>query len=340
MSFIPKRVLFEKEALEYSLGQKLYRQFCREGIPVRLVGSHNRITGIPGKNPQEAYLESKRTLVVGIRRTLKFETCKPSAHYQLPLSTSCSGKCEYCYLNTTLGNKPYLRIYVNIDEILKSAKKHINERTPEITVFEGSATSDPVPVERYTGSLKNTIEFFGGQELGRFRFVTKFTDIDSLLGIDHRGHTRFRFSINTKRVIKTYEHNTPDLEERLKAASRVATAGYPLGLIIAPVIIYPRWEEEYLELLDNIKKNLNLAAESDLTFEIISHRFTARAKKKIVDIFPSTSLPMEENKRRFKFGQFGYGKFVYPQEEMRKIESLFKEGITQAFPASSMQYLV
>lgn len=340
MPFTPRRVFFEKKSLEYPLGQKLYQQFGNEGIPIQLVGSHNRITGIPGKNAQEAYLESKRTLVVGVRRTLKFETCKPSAHYQLPLSTSCSGKCEYCYLNTTLGNKPYLRIYVNIDEILESAEKHIKERSPEITIFEGAATSDPVPMERYTGSLKNAIEFFGKQELGRFRFVTKFTDIDSLLDIHHKGHTRFRFSVNTKRVIKTYEHNTPNLEERLKAASRAATAGYPLGLIIAPVFIYPRWEAEYLELLDDIKKNLGSAAKSDLTFEIISHRFTARAKKKIIDIFPSTTLPMEENNRRFKYGQFGYGKYVYPKVEMERIESLFNEGITHSFPASSMQYLV
>ncbi|KJS15768.1 MAG: hypothetical protein VR69_11990 [Peptococcaceae bacterium BRH_c4b] len=56
-------------------------------------------------------------------------------------------------MNTTLGNKPYVRVYVNIDEILSAAGKYILERAPEITVFEGAATSDPLPVERYTGSL-------------------------------------------------------------------------------------------------------------------------------------------------------------------------------------------
>ncbi len=52
---------------------------------------------------------------------------------------------------------------------------------PEVTIFEGSATSDPVPIEPYTNALKRTIEFFAQRENGRFRFVTKYDDVDSLL---------------------------------------------------------------------------------------------------------------------------------------------------------------
>lgn len=81
-----------------------------------------------------------------------------------PFSTSlvsgCMGQCEYCYLNTRLGDKPFVRVYVNIEEILDTATKYINERLPEITIFEGAATSDPVPVEPYTGSLRQSINFW------------------------------------------------------------------------------------------------------------------------------------------------------------------------------------
>ncbi len=340
MVFTPGRVLFEKDALEYPLGQELYRRFGREGIPVRLVAGHNRITGIPGKTPREAYLEAKRTLVVGVRRTLRFETCRPSAHYQLPLNTSCSGKCEYCYLHTTLGNRPYLRVYVNVDEILAAAEGYIKERAPETTLFEGAATSDPIPVERYTGSLKKAVEFFGRQELGRFRFVTKFTDINSLLDAGHRGHTRFRFSINTPHVIKKYDHGTPGIRQRLEAAGKVAAAGYPLGFIIAPIMVYPGWEEQYRELMEDLRKTLGPAAERDVTFELISHRFTARAKKRILEIFPSTTLPMEEEDRKFKYGQFGYGKYIYPKETMEAVSGLFREGLAENFPGARVEYLV
>ncbi|MFZ5646102.1 MAG: spore photoproduct lyase [Bacillota bacterium] len=340
MSFIPGRVFFEKDALNYPLGQKLYNRFKSEGIPVIFTASHNRITGIPGKTAQEAYFEAKRTMVVGVRRTLKFETCKPSAHYQLPLNTSCSGKCEYCYLNTTLGNRPYLRIYVNVDEILEAARQYIKERAPEATLFEGAATSDPIPVERYTGSLKKAIEFFGRQDLGRFRFVTKFTEVDSLLDADHREHTRFRFSINTARVIKKYEHGTPGIDERLEAAAKVAAAGYPLGFIIAPIMVYPGWEDQYSRLIENLRNNLGPAAEKNVTFELISHRFTARAKKRILEVFPTTTLPMDEEERKFKYGQFGYGKYVYPKETMESMARIFSTSLEGNFPGARVEYLV
>ncbi len=82
--FIPKRVYFEPEALDYPLGQELKQRFSGMGIPIRLTGSHNRVTGIPGKTVAEGYREAKSTLVVGVRRGKDFQSCKPSAHFQLP----------------------------------------------------------------------------------------------------------------------------------------------------------------------------------------------------------------------------------------------------------------
>lgn len=338
--FIPKRVYFEREALDYPLGERLYKKFKADGIPVTLTGSHNRVTGIPGKTPRQAYLEAKRTLVVGVRRTLQFSPCKPSAHYQLPLSTSCTGYCQYCYLNTTLGNKPYLRVYVNIDEILGQAASYIRKRAPETTYFEGSATSDPIPLETYTGSLAQTIRFFGNQPLGRFRFVTKFTDIDELLDVPHAGHTHFRFSINTNRIIKDYEQGTPIAKARIKAAVKVARAGYPLGFLIAPIFIYPGWQEEYGYLIRSLAEHLKDIDQTSLTFELISHRFTPAAKKRILKVFPETTLPMKEDQRKFKFGQFGYGKYVYPKETLEEMKSFFHRELDRHFPGSGIEYLV
>lgn len=340
MPFIPKRVFFEKDALDYPLGRNLFKRFQTENIPIKIIGSHNRVTGIPGETPQEQYMEAKQTFVVGVRRTLSFETCKPSAHYQLPLCTSCIGKCEYCYLNTTLGKKPYLRVYVNIEEILKKAQEYIAKRSPEITYFEGAATSDPLPFEEYTHALARTIEYFGQQELGRFRFVTKFTEVDSLLQVKHYGHTRFRFSLNTQTIIKKYEHHTPSLKERITAAKKVAEAGYPLGFIIAPVLRYDGWQDDYKDLISQLKKMLPDSAQTDLTFEVITHRFTTRAKANILQIFPQTKLPLKEDDRRFKYGQFGYGKYVYPQEEMKIMKEFFTEELNNAFPQAHLKYFV
>lgn len=302
-----------------------------------ITGSHNRGAFIPGKTRAEKFLRAKRTLVVGVRRSRKLETCRPSAHYQLPLATGCPGMCEYCYLFTNLGRTPYIRIYVNQDEILQMAEEEIIKRLPEVTVFEGAATSDPLAVERYSGALARAITFFAGQPHGRFRFVTKFTDVDPLLHLHHRGATRFRFSINAPAVISRYEHATPSLDGRLQAALKVAEAGYPLGFMIAPIIAEENWEEAYTALFQELEPFKGVAG---LTFELITHRFTARAKTGILELFPRTKLPLKEEERVFKWGQFGYGKYVYPKELYARIGEFFQSMIEKNFPQATIEYLV
>lgn len=340
-SFVPKRVYFEPQALEYPLGRRLKNLFTELGIEIRETTSHNRVTGIPGRTPQEAYMEGKRTLVVGVRRSRDFQTCKPSAHYQLPLVTSCPGKCEYCYLATNMGKKPYIRVYVNLDEILARAKKYMIERAPEVTVFEGAATSDPVPVEPYTHALRYAIEFFAQEKLGRFRFVTKFTEIDSLLDAEHKGKTEVRFSLNASTVIRKYEHGTPGMMERVEAAAKVAGAGYPVGFLIAPIMLFAGWQGEYRKLIEALAGQLSSIVDpKHLSFELITHRFTKRAKQQILDVFPGTDLEMDESKRKFKYGQFGYGKYIYSDEERAAARSYFKDLIHSYFPGAAIKYFV
>lgn len=334
--FVPRRVVFEEEALNYDKGKELLDRFKKENIEIRF-SKNGRITGIPGKEPNVMYFEGKSTLVIGVRKALKFESCKPSANYQLPLVSGCMGMCEYCYLNTQMGKKPYIKVYVNIDEILEKAEKYADERNPDITVFEGAATSDPVPVEEYSGSLARAIEFFGARENTLFRFVTKYTDVDSLIGLKHNGRTTIRFSINTEKVISKFEHKTPGFIDRINAAHKIAESGYNLGFIIAPVFIDENWKEEYGELIHIIGERFSGYIPK---FEVISHRFTKRAKENILSIFPKSILPMEEEVRKFKYGQFGYGKYIYKDDELKEMKEFFIESISKYFGIESINYII
>ena len=248
--FVPHRIIFEKGALNYEIGKNIYDKFKNREKTEIINLTNNKIKeNIPGDNIKDFYKEGKNTLVVGVKKGYKFQSCKPSAHWQLPLLSGCVGNCQYCYLNTNLGDKPFIKVNVNIDDILDRAQIYMDERKPEVTIFEGSATSDPIPVEPYTHSLKKAIEFFARSEYGRFRFVTKFDDVDSLLDADHRGKTEARFTINTRKVIEDYERRTGGREKRIEASVKMMESGYPVGYIIAPVFMYENWEEDYRSLL-------------------------------------------------------------------------------------------
>ena len=339
--FIPKRIIFEKESLEYDMAKAILNKF-KDNTDIEIINltSNKLKQHIPGENLFSQYREGKKTLVLGTKKSLKFQSCKPSAHYQLPLVSGCMGECEYCYLNTQLGDKPFVKVYVNIDDILRQTQKYIDERLPDITIFEGAATSDPIAVEPYTHSLEKVIKFFGSSENARFRFVTKYNDIDSLLNIEHNGHTEIRFSINTSRVIDQYEHFTASRDKRIEASIKVAKSGYPMGFLIAPIFIYPNWKEEYHDLLLELSSKLPDDLKFPVTFEIISHRYTTIAKNRILQVFPESSLPMNDEHRKFKYGQFGYGKYVYRKESLDEIKQFFIKEIEELFKNKEVKYII
>lgn len=336
--FIPDLVYFEPAALDYEKGKRIYSWAKKEGIAIRMTTSHNRITNLPGDSELEKYRNAKRTLVVGIRKTLTFDTSKPSAEYAIPISTGCMGHCHYCYLQTTLGAKPYVRVYVNTEDILQAAQAYIDERKPEITRFEAACTSDPVGIEHITGSLQDLIRFMGQQQYGRLRFVTKFHHVEPLLGLEHNQHTRVRFSVNADYIIKNFEPGTSSFEERMEGAAKIAKAGYPLGFIIAPIIWHEGWEDGYRQLLEKLAGYKAIAEHPDLTFELIQHRFTKTAKRVIEQRYPKSKLEMDEAKRKYKWGRWGQGKYVYPKEEAEALREFITENIFNYFPNATIDY--
>ncbi|KJE27461.1 spore photoproduct lyase [Geobacillus kaustophilus] len=336
--FVPKLVYFEPEALSYPLGKELYEKFTQMGIEIRETTSHNQVRGIPGETELARYRNAKSTLVVGVRRTLQFNSSKPSAEYAIPLATGCMGHCHYCYLQTTLGSKPYIRVYVNLDDIFAQAQKYIDERAPEITRFEAACTSDIVGIDHLTHSLKKAIEFIGATDYGRLRFVTKYEHVDHLLDAKHNGKTRFRFSVNSRYVINHFEPGTSSFDARLAAARKVAGAGYRLGFVVAPIYRHDGWEQGYFELFQELARQLEGIDLSDLTFELIQHRFTKPAKRVIEQRYRKTKLDLDEAKRKYKWGRYGIGKYVYRDEEARELEETMRSYIARFFPSAQVQY--
>lgn len=339
--FIPSRIIFEKGTREYPIGKRIYEQFKdRENIEWVDCASNQVKSYITQDTIAETYQNGKKTLVVSLKKGGSFQTCKPSADYMLPLVSGCMGQCEYCYLHKQLGDKPFVRVYVNLEDIYEKAIAYMEKSEKEITVFEGSATSDPLCVEPYTQALKETILFFAKEPRGRFRFVTKYNDVDGLLDLEHNGKTEIRFSINTEHIRSSYEHSTASIEARISAAAKVMRAGYPVGFLIAPVFLYENWKEEYRGVIEHLKETLPVDYPHPLFFEVITHRFTPKAKELIGNIFPESTLPMDEEQRTYKYGQFGYGKYTYKKEDIREVKAFFQEELLRAFPQCEVKYII
>ncbi|KAB3532504.1 spore photoproduct lyase [Alkaliphilus serpentinus] len=336
--WMPDRIYFEEAAKETEVGKRIIN-FCRlNNIEILDTTSHNQVRNLPGKDEKAKYAAAKKTLIVGVKKSMKFDVCRPSADYQFSLMTNCPGSCEYCYLFTTQGKKPYVRVYVNMDELFETIDKYILKKLPHATMFEAASTGDPLAVEHITGTLADTIEHFGNLEKGRLRVVSKYSNVEPLLNLNHRGHTRFRFSINSSYVIRNYEHNVDNLWDRLRAAEKMVDAGYPIGFIIAPIILHENWREEYSHMLEALYRHIGNKTRGVITFELIQHRFTLSAKNVIEERFPNTNLEMDVEKRDRKWGKYGRMKYVYKKNEAEDMKLYITDLIKKFFPQGHIQY--
>ena len=103
-------------------------------------------------------------------------------------------------------------------------------------------------------------------------------------------------------------------------------------------MVFDNWKHEYSRMFAEVQRVLGDTG--PLSFEFITHRFTQRAKSQILSVFPRTSLDMDENKRRFKYGQFGYGKYVYPPETMAELKEFFTAQANRVSDQSTVLYSV
>jgi spore photoproduct lyase len=216
------------------------------------------------------------------------------------------------------------------------------ERPGEATTFEVSCYTDPLGIEHLTGSLAECIRYFGTRSDGYLRWVSKFDAVDNLLDLPHNGHTRCRVSINAAPVAGRFEGGTASVPSRLQALRRLALprdrggGGYPVGLVIAPIMLIDDWELHYTQLFDSI--NAALDFDCDLTFELISHRFTPGSKQVLQTWYPQSKLDMDEEKRTVKHNKFGGTKYVYDSNTMKTLRRFFERQIQERYPTARLLY--
>ena len=77
-------------------------------------------------------------------------------------------------------------------------------------------------------------------------------NIDKLLTINPSDNIIVGWSVNTDKIIKEVEKNTPTLVKRLEAAKQVAQAGYKLSFHFDPIVLYEDMEKDYKKVVELI----------------------------------------------------------------------------------------
>ncbi len=333
MEFKPQAIYYEKAIENYELGKQLMEKY--KDVPKVEIASHNAIEEMRKKENKE-FVNMKRNLIIGVRKTHKFVENHKVSDYLVPYTSSgCTAACLYCYLVCNYNKCAYLRLFVNreqmLDKIIKTAEKSDKNLT-----FEIGSNSDLILENTITKNLIWTIDNFKNTRKGKLTFPTKFDMVDDLLILDHKGKIIVRVSVNPEEIINKVEFGTSRLNGRIGAINKLKEAGYEIGILIAPVIFVENWKELYGELIKKLEAELSEKVKKDAFFEIIFMTYSYVHTKINEEAFPNA---INLYNKEIMTGR-GKGKYWYKEEIRKEGERFFKEELKKYFPSNEILYIV
>ena len=331
--FKPKAIYFEKEIINYPLGQHLMNQY--KETPKIEIENHNNIEEMRKKQNSE-FANMKSNLIIGVRKTQKFVENHKTSDYLVPYTSSgCTAMCMYCYLVCNYNKCAYLRLFVNREQMLEKIIRTAQKSEKQLT-FEIGSNSDLILENTITGNLVWTIENFANTEKGFLTLPTKFDMVDDILPLKHNGRIVIRMSVNPSEIINKIEFGTSRLKGRIEAINKLAEAGYKIGILIAPVILVENWQQLYSELIQTLSIELSEKARRTAFFEIIFMTYSYVHTKINEEAFPNAINLYD---KEIMTGR-GNGKYGYKEKNRREAEIFLREQMHKYFPNNKIEYVV
>lgn len=325
-------VYYEPDTLDYPLGAVLKQKF--DTLPWIPIESHNSIRQMQEKQNSE-FPRMKRNLIIGTRKTHKYVENHKVSDYLVPYTSSgCTAMCLYCYLVCNYNKCAYLRLFVNREQMLERLIRQGKKSNRSLT-FEIGSNSDLVLENTITDNLLYTIPKFAREGDGRLTFPTKFDMVDPLLVLEHRGKVIFRMSVNPQPIISRIELGTSGLKQRIEAVNRMCEAGYPCGLLIAPIILTENWKKLYTGLLEELEAGLTAKMKKQMFLEMILMTYSYVHRAINADAFP---LAPDLYDKSLMTGR-GRGRYCYRPEARAEAEAFLRAEIRRVLGDVNILYI-
>lgn len=204
---------------------------------------------------------------------------------------NCPFECTYCFLQNYLTDGS-TKTVGDINTLIQEVKEKISAGPLRLFRIGTWELGDSLALEKETGQAAKLVRLFSGLRNAVLELKTKSDCVDSILSLDHNGHTVISWSLNTDSVIKNDEHRTAPLKDRLSAMQRAFRAGYLIGLHFDPMIFHGGWEEGYASLVRRVFETIS--PDRVAWISIGSLRFNPEMRKKLENNYPGSRLTCAE----------------------------------------------
>ena len=129
---------------------------------------------------------------------------------------------------------------------------------------------------------------------------------------------------------------TSPLKNRVEAINKLKKAGYPVGILIAPVVLVDNWKEKYEELVKYLAENLSDDVKKDVFFEIIFMTYSYVHNAINQEAFPNAINLYNKDLMMVR----GRGRYMYKKEIREDGSHFFEEIMEKYFPNNEIKYIV
>ena len=142
-------------------------------------------------------------------------------------------------------------------------------------------------------------------------------------------------SVNPQPLIQKVELGTSGLFQRIDAVNQMCAAGYPCGLLIAPVILAEGWKEMYTGLLKELDEGLSGQMREQMFIEIILMTYSYIHRAINSEAFPQAPDLYD---KELMTGR-GRGRYCYRAEVRAEAEAFFRTEVKRILGDVQILYI-
>jgi spore photoproduct lyase len=321
--YFPKQVLVEERCRDDRATEEILGRL--PGVPVSMIGRVSELGSESGWN-------SKQTLMLVHYPGRFMKVCQGSGadtccdYFIVSYAWNCHFECTYCVLQSYLSNEAMI-VCTNLEDLMEEVRSTLELSPARIYRIGTGELADSLALDHITSYSRRMVPFFASLPNGVLELKTKSDQIANLEDLDHRDHTVVAWSMNSRRICSTEEHNAPGFDERLTAALKCQRWGYKLAFHFDPMIYYESWEDEYREVVRELFRLVDPDRVAWVSLGAL--RFTPHLQEFVRGRFPASRITYGE----FVPGHHGKLRYFRPiREEMyRKMISWIKAEAPQVF---------
>jgi len=242
----------------------------------------------------DPFADSKRQLVLASHKGSFLKKCPGSDgqvccnYFVINFASNCPMDCTYCYLQDYLAANPALKVFSNVDDLLRETDELLTcHRGSFFRIGTGEIT-DSLALDPLIGFAAETVPFFAEQRNALLELKTKSDCVEGLLRVDPKDRVVVSWSMNPQRVIDADERLTASFDERLEAAVRCQDAGYKIGFHFDPMVEYAGWQVDYRAMVERIFSRVDYRRVAWLSMGVL--RTTPALKGVVRERFPETRI--------------------------------------------------